>query len=126
MSFFSKKQYPKLYAWLARFNKAISEAKLAARNPTNLKGPEAIQRIENGRFAGVEPSVATEDPLGFKAGDTIEVWPIDSGFGHKDTGVLLGLSEGEVVLGGTSGYTTPDSSSASEWSATPCLSCESH
>ena len=96
---FSEKQYPKVYAWVARFNQAIKAARSAAPKPMILKGPEATQRIENAHFAEVELSVAADDPLGLKAGDTVEVWPIDSGFGHKDTGALLGLTEDEVVLG---------------------------
>jgi len=94
----SESTFPKVFAWIARFNKELKAAKAAAPKPTTLKGPAAAERIANANFADKTPSVDEKDPLGFKAGETVEVWPIDSGFRRRDTGSLVGLSEDEVVI----------------------------
>ena len=94
----SEAKFPKVFAWISRFNKELKTAKSAAPKPTTLKGPEAIQRIVSAKYADGEPSVDENDPLGFKRGDKVEVWPIDSGFRHRDTGLLVGLNEEEVVI----------------------------
>lgn len=95
----SEQQYPKVFAWIARFNKELKAARSAVPKPTTLKGPEAAKRIESAKYADDEPSVDEKDPLGLKAGAKVEVWPIDSGVRHKDSGVLLGLNQDEVVIG---------------------------
>jgi len=94
----SEKQYPKVFAWVARFNKVTKAAKAAAKKPTTLTGDAAAQRILNARFADKEIGVDGHDPLGLKHGDQVEVWPTDSGMRHKDRGRLIGLSTNEVVL----------------------------
>ena len=40
------------------------------------------------------------DPSGLKKGDVIEVWPIDTGFNHRDKGRLVKLDGAEVVIEG--------------------------
>ena len=91
--------YPRVFAWIARFNKEIQNARARAPKPTTLKGLEAAERLGSAGFADAEPAVDAGDPLGLQAGSTVEVWPIDSGFRHKDVGTLLGLDTDEVVIG---------------------------
>ena len=95
----SKKQYPKAFAWIARFNQTMKAARAKAPKPTTLKGKEAAQRIESAAFAENQLSVDSNDPLKLQAGTKVAVWPTDSGFKHKDTGTLLGLDANEIVIG---------------------------
>jgi len=94
----SEKQFPKVFAWIERFNKAIKAAKASAPKPTTVKGEAALQRITNARFADAEVAVDEHDPLGLRQGEEVEVWPTDSGFRHRDHGRLVGLTPDEVVL----------------------------
>jgi hypothetical protein len=65
-----------------------------------LSGAEAAEMIAGEGFAVEEASVDGSDPSGLKKGEEVEIWPIDSGFSHKDRGRLVGLSTGEVVIEG--------------------------
>jgi len=91
-------QYPKVFAWIGRFRKAITAAKATAPKPATLKGDGAFQRITSAGFSEPEGLVDENDPSGLQKGQQVEVWPIDSGFRHHDTGALVALSETEVVL----------------------------
>jgi hypothetical protein len=94
----SGKQFPKVFAWIDRFDKATQVAAKDAGKPKTLKGPEAEKRISNDEFAESEGEVDADDPSGVKKGDVIEVWPIDSGFSRKDLGKLIALSTHEIVI----------------------------
>ena len=94
----SDKLYPKVFAWIARFNEALKAAKGTAPKPTALKGGAAAERILNASFADKELGVDPTDPLGLQQGTEVEVYPIDSGSNHHDRGRLIGLNEDEVVL----------------------------
>lgn len=94
----SEKQYPKVFAWIKRFNAVLRDAKAQAPKPASLKGDIAAQRILNAGFKEDHPSVDQTDPLGLKQGTEVEVYPTDSGSRHHDQGKLVGLSEDEIVL----------------------------
>ena len=94
----SEKKYPKVFAWIARFNEALKDAKSKAPKPATLKGDTAAERILNASFANKDLGVDAADPLGLRQGAEVEVFPIDSGTKHKDRGILIGLTEDEVVL----------------------------
>lgn len=96
-SFISATQFPKVYAWIERFTKAVSSAKASAPKPITLKGPEAIKFITQASFAETEGEV-DEDPLALHKGQDVEVWPLDSGVKHHDTGRLVALNGKEVVI----------------------------
>ena len=55
--------------------------------------------MQGAKFAESVGEVAVNDPLRLKAGDEVEVFPIDSGFSHRDRGTLLTLTPNEVVVG---------------------------
>lgn len=95
---FNEQKFPKVYAWVARFNDAYKAARAAAPKPTSLKGTDALQRITQAVFAETDLAVDQSDPLHLEAGAEVEVWPTDSGFKHKDRGRLLRLSPNEVVI----------------------------
>lgn len=94
----SAKKYPKVFAWIARFNDVLKVAKAQAPKPATLKGDAATQRILSAAFAENDLRVDNADPLGLQQGAEVEVFPIDSGTRHQDKGRLVGLKEDEVVL----------------------------
>ncbi|EXJ62780.1 hypothetical protein A1O7_03219 [Cladophialophora yegresii CBS 114405] len=95
----SDKKYPKVFAWIARFNDALKASKAKAPKPATLKGDVAAERIFNASFVEKDLAVDPADPLGLKRGTEVEVFPVDSGTHHRDQGRLIGLTEDEVVLG---------------------------
>ncbi|EXJ72168.1 uncharacterized protein A1O5_04672 [Cladophialophora psammophila CBS 110553] len=94
----SDQKYPKVFAWIARFNDALKIAKAQAPKPATLKGDAAVERILNAPFADKDLGIDLADPLGLQQGAEVEVFPIDSGTQHHDQGRLIGLTEDEVVL----------------------------
>jgi hypothetical protein len=92
----SPKQFPKVFAWIDRFDASTKAA--AKTRPKSLKGPEAMKQISSSDFAEAEGKVDGNDPTGLKKGQEVEVWPIDSGFSHKDKGKLVALSTDEIVI----------------------------
>lgn len=94
----SEKQFPKVYAWIARFRAALKEAKASAPKPVTLKGPDAVKAVLNSEFSEPSGAVDANDALGLKADTEVEVYPIDSGFTHRDRGRLLTLTPNEVVV----------------------------
>ena len=94
----SAKQYPKVFAWIARFNSAIAAAKKIAAKPVTLKGDEVVKKVTQADFAEPEAKVDEKDPSDLKNGQEVETWPIDSGFRHHERGQLVGLTNHEVIL----------------------------
>jgi len=94
----SSTSYPKVFAWIARFNNALKAAKAKAPKPAALKGDAAAQRVLSAPFVDKDLSVDPADPLGLQQGTEVEVFPIDSGTNHRDQGRLIGLTENEIVL----------------------------
>ena len=97
-SLISSNKFPKVYAWIDRFSKAVSTAKSSAPKPTTLKGAEAVKFVTQAEFCEPEGDVDASDPLGLEKGQDVESWPIDSGFNHHDRGNLVSLTSKEVVL----------------------------
>lgn len=97
-SLFGKEHFPKVYAWIDRFSKALKDAQKSAPKPTTLKGAEAVKYITGAEFAELDGIVDDDDPLGLNKGQDVESWPTDSGFNHRDRGQLFALTRQEVVL----------------------------
>jgi len=95
---FSKKLYPRTYAWIERFSAAIAKAKASLPKASPVKGDEAVHLIAQAGFAEVEGDVEEKDPLRLKKGQEVEVWPTDTGFKHRDCGRLLCLTKNEAVV----------------------------
>lgn len=93
--------FPKVFAWIARFNDAIKKAQEAQPKPARVKGSEVVEYMKTARFAEAVGEVDANDPLGLRAGDVVEVWPIESGFSHKDRGKLLSLTPSEIAISKT-------------------------
>ncbi|KEF61195.1 uncharacterized protein A1O9_02760 [Exophiala aquamarina CBS 119918] len=94
----SEKQYPKVFAWIKRFNGVLQKAKAEAPKPAALKGDAAAQRIFSASYVEKDLGIDQADPLGLQEGALVEVYPLDSGSRHHDEGRLVGLSEDEAVL----------------------------
>ena len=97
---FSEAQFPKVFAWIERFQQAVAAAAKKAGKAPMIQGAEALSMIEEAGFAEREGEVDGSDATGLKKGEEIEVWPIDSGFNSKDRGRLVGLNGREVVVEG--------------------------
>ena len=94
----SEKQYPKVFAWVNRFDRAIKDAKVAAPRPATVRGEEATRRISAAAYAEPQATIDELDPTGLKKGQTVEVWPTDSGIRHRDRGDLLAINKEEIVV----------------------------
>ena len=103
-SLVSKEIFPKVYAWVDRFSKAVSTAMSSAPKSTTLEGAEAVRYVTQANFSEPEGDVDANDPLGLKKGQDIESWPIDSGFKNHDRGRLVSLTSKEVVLASQSKF----------------------
>ncbi|GAB1313937.1 hypothetical protein MFIFM68171_04147 [Madurella fahalii] len=96
----SRERFPKVFAWIERFQAAVREARKG--EVRTLSGEEAAAVIKTARsFEGTGVGVDETEPivraLGLRQGDAVEVWPTDSGSGHRDRGRLVGIGADEVV-----------------------------
>ncbi|CZS87864.1 uncharacterized protein RCO7_00846 [Rhynchosporium graminicola] len=94
----SATQYPKVFAWISRFDASTRAAAKQLGKPKTIKGEEAISITQTGGFAEEVLIVDELDPSGLKRGEWVEVWPTDSGSRHRDQGHLVGLSGKEIVV----------------------------
>ncbi|SLM34818.1 Thioredoxin-like fold [Lasallia pustulata] len=68
----SAKQYPKVFAWIDRFQTAVSAARSSAPKPTTLKGADAVAQITQAEFSDPEGQVDENDPLSLKKDQDVE------------------------------------------------------
>ena len=98
----SAKTYPKVFAYIQRFNNAVRAAKENLPKPTRIKGQEAVDFIMHAKYPEGDQRLYIDDhdPVGanLKLGQVVGSWPIDSGFKHKDVGKLVKLDKEEIVL----------------------------
>ena len=98
---FSAEVYPKVFAWVQRFEAAVQEAKKKLGKPKTLSGEEASKSIVQSRYNEAEGSVSGSDyevaALGLAKGDSIVVAPTDMGQSGKDFGKLVGITHDEVI-----------------------------
>ncbi|KAF2430790.1 hypothetical protein EJ08DRAFT_633215 [Tothia fuscella] len=94
----SDRQFPKVFAWLDRFRNAVAQAKESGPKPVTLKGKDVVEYMKTAQLVESSGEIDVNDPLGLKAGDEVEVWPIETGFTHRDRGKLVTLTPNEVVV----------------------------
>jgi len=94
---FGEKVYPATRRWVARFRGVVKEERTKGPEIVEIKGARAIEHVLSSEVDGDE-TVDERDPLGLKRGETVQVWPIDTGFNHKDRGRLVKLTKDEVVI----------------------------
>lgn len=93
--------YPRVFAWIARFDAAIKAAVKQTSKPVVLEGADAVSFVLGQHSANSESGAAdvdSSDALGLALGDVVEVHPTDSGVSHKDVGRLVKLNVEEVVV----------------------------
>jgi glutathione S-transferase len=99
---FSPDTYPKVFAWIARFQAAVEAAKKREAKPRTLTGEEAARLVTQSGFNEADGVVDEGDALvatlGLKKGDMVTVFPTDTGRSGKDTGRLVSISSKEVVI----------------------------
>ena len=99
----SESMFPKTFAWVRRFDQAVSDASIVSPKPTTLSGNDAVRKILESPDGAKHSIVDKADPLGLKVGQPVEVWPTDSGSKHHDIGSLVSLSVDEVCIRNSKG-----------------------
>ena len=98
-----EKKYPKTHAWIQRFMNEVKTAEGKIARPTEFDGKTMSVQILNTTSSTEPVTFDHNDPLGFKAGDTVEVCPSDYGQAYKDRGTLIGLTVSEAVIRNSKG-----------------------
>ena len=93
-----RENYPRVWEWMGRWENLVAIADGYTGRVERLSGEVAKEAVLGGAFGGKELEVDGKDPLGLKKGVEVEVWPVESGFNHRDRGRLVGLSKEEMVI----------------------------
>lgn len=100
----SKRQFPRVFAWIQRFDEAVQKAASSAAVAT-ISGADATKTIVSAEcldraqdFGAIAPEEPVAQALGLKKGDRVVVYPVDTGSTHKDSGRLLSLDAQEIVF----------------------------
>lgn len=95
-------QFPRVFAWVERFDRAVVAAAGKEGVVGAVKGEEAVKGIVAAEYfekeGAVEEGEAVVQVLGLKKGDRVVVFPSDWGTTHKDVGSLVSIDEREVVF----------------------------
>ncbi|EXJ70022.1 uncharacterized protein A1O5_07095 [Cladophialophora psammophila CBS 110553] len=94
----SASEFPKTFAYVDRFRKAMAKKQEQNGVPEELSSEETIERILASDCFEPEGSVDPLDPLRLKKGQMVEIWPVESGFTHHDKGELVSIGIKEVVI----------------------------
>lgn len=98
----SAERFPKVYAWIDRFQKAAGAAAKAQGKPKSVSGEEAEGIITGAEYNEPEGEVDAGEGLakfhGLVKGSKVALWPTDTGANHKDVGALVSLTAKEVVI----------------------------
>ncbi|KIW04673.1 uncharacterized protein PV09_04409 [Verruconis gallopava] len=92
-------QFPRVFAWIQRFRDALKQAQRLSPRQKKVTGDDVVKYMQQARFVESVGEIAANDPLGLKPGEVVEVCPIETGFTHRDKGMLLTLTPNEVVVG---------------------------
>jgi glutathione S-transferase len=92
------KVYPKVYAWVRRFMDVVEDRKKACAKPTKLNGEIMASRVMSATSPTDDIGFINDDPLIFKRGDEVQIYPSDYGQMGVSIGSLVGLSTNEVVI----------------------------
>jgi hypothetical protein len=97
----SAKQFPRLFSYLSRFDDAVKTARVSNKRKS-LSGEQVLSLISSSAssFEGDSGIWDGEKAVnsGLKEGIEVQIWPIETGFRHKDRGVLVKLDGNEVVI----------------------------
>jgi len=90
--------FPRVWAWVGRWQEVVSRAKRANGRPESITGDEAAERILKAEYAEPLGMVEEGDPSGLRAGEEVLVYPTDTGRLNKDRGRLVALDGREIVV----------------------------
>lgn len=91
--------FPRVYSWIKRFHTAVDAARATGPKVTSMAGSEAAKQILHSEFAESEVAANTADAQdSVRKGVLVEVFPTDTGSSHRDKGVLVGLTEREIII----------------------------
>jgi hypothetical protein len=91
-AYISATQFPKVFAYVARFKTALKDAKATAPRAVTISQEQLLRHIASTRFYEPVGEVDANDPTGLQAGDVVTTWPTDSGSAHRETGKLVSLT----------------------------------
>ncbi|QDS69554.1 hypothetical protein FKW77_007861 [Venturia effusa] len=94
----SPNQFPRVFAWIDRFKDELKRAKASGFKATSVTGAEVMEYMQSARFVDSAGCVDINDPTGLRAGDEVEMWPIDTGSSHRDRGTLVTLTPHEMAV----------------------------
>ncbi|PNS17993.1 2,3-bisphosphoglycerate-dependent phosphoglycerate mutase [Sphaceloma murrayae] len=94
---FGTSVYPRTHAWIKRFEGVIKVAMDRGAKVVKVKDGEIFDAVV-GSGRAVARTKVESDPTGLREGQDVMVWPLDTGFNHKDHGKLVGLNKDEVVI----------------------------
>jgi hypothetical protein len=98
-TYISATQFPRTFAYVARFHSAFKAARSVAPKPKAISGPQVVGYMSQASF---HDSIVGEfdamDPLELEPQQQVTVWPTDTGSANRDTGKLVALTPTEVVL----------------------------
>jgi glutathione S-transferase len=95
---FNDQIYPKVYAWVRRFMDLVADQKQACAMPTTLDGEAIASQTISASSPADDIGFINDDPLDFKQGDEVQIFPSDYGQMGVSVGKLVGLSTDEVVI----------------------------
>ena len=99
---FSSQKFPKVFAWIDRFDHAIKDAQKKMSPVRTIDSEQATAAILNFHSTPVEDDISdpfyTAGPNSLRKGDLIESWPTDTGAKNRDRGTLERLDGRECVL----------------------------
>jgi len=87
-----------VFAYIKRFRETLKQARVAGPKPVIVKVDNLIKHMASARFYEPVGEVDAHDPTALKAGDEVTIWPVDTGFKHKDSGKLLGLTPNDITI----------------------------
>jgi hypothetical protein len=103
----SPQLFPKVFAWVERFQTAVAAAQKSLPTITTLSGEQVADLLGKAASDHTADVIEGDDPLvqanGFRRGQLVQVWPIDSGSRHKTVGKLVGLTSQEITIETTEG-----------------------
>ncbi|KAL2842537.1 hypothetical protein BJY01DRAFT_200494 [Aspergillus pseudoustus] len=103
----SAQVFPKVFAWVDRFQKAFAAAEKSLKKINTLSGEQVAELLSNAASDHTKDVIEENDPLvqatGLHKGQLVQLWPTDSGSRHKTVGKLVGLTSKEITIETTEG-----------------------
>ncbi|KAF2438467.1 hypothetical protein P171DRAFT_331058, partial [Karstenula rhodostoma CBS 690.94] len=97
----SEELFPKVYAWISRFQHVLEDAASAGPKLVIVNGDEAVSYMKNIRGsqeARPDDVVDKKDPRAVECGTFVEIYPSDRGSEHGDAGRLVALAPDSVTI----------------------------